>query len=341
MNFSSSMKKLLCNNYCLIKRVSFSTKPIGLIGAPISKGQKRSGVDQTPDVIRKAGLIKELKDFGLNIKDYGNVHFDENVVEPSGGKLRFPITVGAACKKVSDAVKNVISDERLCITLGGDHSVGIGTVHGHSQVHDLCVLWIDAHADINTVETTMSGNIHGMSCSFFLKDLELSSYGIPGFEWIKPCVQKKNIAYIGLRDVDPLEKQILRRENILHYTMRDVDELGIFEVTRRALKEINPDGSLSLHVSFDIDSIDKLVTPSTGTPVLGGLTAREALCFAEEISRIESLHAVDIVEVNPTLGSKEQIENTLLVTKMVIKAFLGCSRHGGIPKILKEFPNRV
>lgn len=248
------------------------------------------------------------------------------------------LSVGAACHKLSEAVKKVLLDGRKCITLGGDHSLGIGTVHGHAQVHDICVLWVDAHPDINTSHTSPSGHVHGMSCSFLIKELKKYKNYLPGMEWLSPCVKKSNMAYIGLRDIDPPEKFILTKEEILHFTMRDIDKLGIFEVTNRALEAINPTGKLSLHVSFDIDSIDKMLTPSTGTPVIGGLTVREALSIAEEISSLEFFRCLDLVEINPILGSKEQIENTLNVGLLVLKTFLGYSRHGSIPKNIQEIP---
>ncbi|XP_035211533.1 arginase-1-like isoform X1 [Stegodyphus dumicola] len=332
--------RLFCQNLIYTQKIKicFRSISVGILGAPFSKGQPKQGVDQAPDAFRKFGLIKELQSLGLDVKDYGNVLFEDENELSTNDKLKFPLTVGAACKKVSNAVKEVLSDNKKCITLGGDHSLGIGTVYGHSLVHDMCILWIDAHADINTAHTTPTGNIHGMPCSFLITELQKYQNQIPGFEWIKPCVRKSNLAYIGLRDIDPFEKLILTKEEILHFTMRDIDKLGIFEVTHRALEAINPTGKLSLHVSFDIDSIDKLTTPSTGTPVIGGMTVREALCLAEEISRHGLLQVLDVVEVNPMMGSSEQVQNTLNVATLIIKTFMGYSRHGVVPRDIKEVP---
>ncbi|GIX70537.1 arginase-2, mitochondrial [Caerostris extrusa] len=279
---------------------------IGILGAPFNKGQVCEGVDKAPDALRK---------YDLDVKDYGNLLF-ENYSDSSNNES---LAVGSACHKVSNNVKNILLDGRKCVTIGGDHSLGMGTVHGHAQVHDVCVLWIDAHPDINTSHTSPSGHIHGMP---LVKSM---------------CEKKSNMAFIGLRDIDPPEKLILTKENILHFTMHDIDKLGIFEVINRALEGINPTGKLSLHVSFDIDSIDKMLTPSTGTPVIGGLTVREALSIAEEVSNLDFFRALDLVEINPTLGTKEQIENTLSIGALVVKTFLGYSRHGRIPKIFKKF----
>ncbi|GFS80270.1 arginase-2, mitochondrial [Nephila pilipes] len=307
---------------------------IGILGAPFSKGQNKDGVDRAPDALRHYGLINQLQELGLDVKDYGNLRFEDYSDSSKNGN----VSVGAACYKLAEAVKKVLLERSKCITLGGDHSLGIGTVHGHAQVHDVCVLWIDAHPDINTSHTSPSGHVHGMSCSFLIKELKKYKNFLPGFEWLQPCVKRSNIAYIGLRDIDPPEKFILTKEEILHFTMRDIDKLGVFEVTNRALEAINPTGKLSLHVSFDIDSIDKMLTPSTGTPVIGGLTVREALSIAEEISSLEFFRGLDLVEINPILGSKEQIENTINVGLLVLKTFLGYSRHGSIPKIIQEIP---
>ncbi|GIY31589.1 arginase-1 [Caerostris darwini] len=305
---------------------------IGILGAPFNKGQPKEGVDKAPDALRKYGLIKQLQKLDLDVKDYGNLLF-ENYSDSSNNES---LAVGSACHKVSNNVKNILLDGRKCVTIGGDHSLGMGTVHGHAQVHDVCVLWIDAHPDINTSHTSPSGHIHGMPCSFLIKELKKYKNSLPGFEWLNPCVKKSNMAFIGLRDIDPPEKLILTKENILHFTMHHIDKLGIFEVINRALEGINPTGKLSLHVSFDIDSIDKMLTPSTGTPVIGGLTVREALSIAEEVSNLDFFRALDLVEINPTLGTKEQIENTLSIGALVVKTFLGYSRHGRIPKNFQE-----
>lgn len=322
-------------------KCNFSTAPIGIVGAPLSKGQPKLGVDKGPDVLRKFGLIKQLQDLELDVKDYGNIQFEfdpEAVINDTSGNMQYPLEVGAACQKISEAVKNILLDGRKCVTLGGDHSLGMGTIHGHAQVHDVCVLWVDAHADINTPVTSQSGHIHGMPLAFLIKELEKYQNVYKGFEWLKPCVSKTNVAFVGLRDIDPLEKLILMKENIVHFTMRDIDRIGIFEVVNRALEAINPRGNLSLHVSFDIDSIDTLITPCTGTPVLGGLTIREAVCIAEEICNLDFFRALDLVEVNPSLGNKEQLENTLGVAALVTKAFMGYARHGSIPLHNDEIP---
>ncbi|KAG8183479.1 hypothetical protein JTE90_001046 [Oedothorax gibbosus] len=316
----------------------FSSNRIGILGAPFRRGQPKKGVEEAPDALRKHGLLSQLQLLGLDVKDYKNLSFEGGLECSTNHKLKYTSTVAAACEKVSEAVKNILLDGRKCVTIGGDHSLGMGTVHGHSQVHDVCLLWIDAHADINTSQTTPSGNFHGMSCSFLLKELHKYNSFLPEFKWLNPCLDKCNLAYIGLRDIDPGEKLILKKENILHFTMQEVDKLGIYEVTQRALEAINPLGNLSLHVSFDIDSIDKLIAPSTGTPVHGGLTVREILSIAEEVSKVDSFRALDIVEVNPLLGNEQQVLQTLDVATLAIKAFLGDKRQESFKKELQHIP---
>nr|XP_042896749.1 arginase, hepatic isoform X2 [Parasteatoda tepidariorum] len=299
---------------------SINSSSVGILGAPFNKGQPKEGVEKAPDALRKLGLIKNLTQLGVNVKDFGNIQFDQ-VADKSTetfGILKFPLTVGAACKKVSNAVKEVLQENRICVTIGGDHSLGLGTIHGHSEINDVCVLWVDAHADINTPGTTYSGFMHGLPCSFFVEELQKYQCHLEGFDWVTPRIKKENLAYIGLRDIDPLEKLILMKEGILHFTMADVDKLGIYEVTRRALEAINPSGKLSLHVSFDIDAICKLEAPSTGTP--------------------ENFKALDIMEINPTLGTRTEIDNTLDIGMKLIKAFLGHSRRGSPPANVTDIP---
>lgn len=232
-----------------------------------------------------------------------------------------------------------MQDERICVTLGGDHALGIGTVNGASQVHpDLAVLWIDAHSDINTPLTTDSGNIHGMSVSFFVKELQPYLTQIPDFaSWTQPRVSARNIAFIGLRDVDPAEATILEMLGIAAFSMRDVDQYGIQKVTEMALSRISHGNKMRpIHVSYDIDSICDSVVRSTGTPVPGGLTLREGITLMEMIHDTRRLVSLDLVEVNPLLGSEDDAVTTVRAAKQIIVAALGNSRGGNalnsIPK---------
>ncbi|XP_049526172.1 arginase-1-like isoform X4 [Dermacentor silvarum] len=241
--------------------------------------------------------------------------------------------VGQTNKNVRDAVANVLRSGRLSLNLGGDHIMSIGSVIGHAQSTDseVALIWIDAHGDINTPNSSTSGNIHGMPLSFLVHEMAPFVVKPKGLEWVQPCVRKDNLAYIGLRDVDPYERYFMGRLGIRTYDMGDVDRLGIRGVVQRILREINPTGDKSLHISYDIDVIDKLIAPSTGTPVLGGLTLREALVIAEEVSKSGQLRVLDLAEVNPLLGDEQDASNTVDCGVKLVDAFFGSPRGGHLP----------
>ncbi|XP_075555694.1 arginase-1-like isoform X3 [Dermacentor variabilis] len=234
---------------------------------------------------------------------------------------------------VRDAVEKVLRSGRVSLNLGGDHTMSIGTVSGHASSTDseVALIWVDAHGDINTPSSSTSGNIHGMPLSFLVHELAPYVVKPKGLEWVQPCVRKDNLVYIGLRDVDPYERYFMDHLGIRTYDMGDIDRLGIQAVVQRTLQEINPAGDKSLHISFDIDSIDKLVAPSTGTPVLGGLTLREALVIAEEVSKSGQLRVLDLAEVNPLLGNEQDAGHTVDCGVKLVDAFFGSPRGGHQP----------
>ncbi|KAL1429802.1 hypothetical protein MTO96_015666 [Rhipicephalus appendiculatus] len=276
--------------------------------------------------VRLSTLLATLsRDFGdVRVEGEPNVT-DCNAIESD--------IVGKTSKNVRDAVAEVLRSGRVLVNLGGDHTMAIGTVSGHAQAthSDLAVIWVDAHADINTPTSSASGNIHGMAVAFLLHEMAPYVVKPKGFEWIQPCVHKENFAFIGLRDVDDYERHFLDQLGITVYDMADVDRHGIRNVVQRILNKINPTGTKSLHVSYDIDSLDKLVAPSTGTPVMGGLTLREGLIIAEEVSNSGQLRVLDLAEVNLRLGSKQDAENTLDCSLKVVDAFFGSQRRGNLP----------
>lgn len=230
--------------------------------------------------------------------------------------------------------------------------MGIGTIAGHARVNrDLCVVWIDAHADINTLDTSLTGHMHGridllmvklvltesiyregMPVSFLIKEMagkfSKSRTFSNHFAAIEPCVSAANFAYIGLRDLDAAEVAFLRQlaPSLSIYSVRDIDQLGIFEVVSRALDRINPKMDRPIHVSFDIDAIDEYFAPSTGTSVPGGLTIREAFVVGEQIAATNCLAAIDLVEVNPSLGTAHDVHRTVNCAINVLLSFLGRNR---------------
>uniref|UniRef100_A0A3Q1EQR6 Arginase n=1 Tax=Acanthochromis polyacanthus TaxID=80966 RepID=A0A3Q1EQR6_9TELE len=294
----------------------------GIIGAAFWRGQSRSGVQEGPYRIRSTGLLERLKLQGCAVKDYGNLVFDD-VDESSVGLLKSVAAVGGANRRLSEAVKAVKMDGHTAVMLGGDHSLAIGSIHGHSAaVGELSVIWVDAHADINTPLTTYTGNFHGQPMSFLLHELHSKVPVLPNFSWVKPCLSAKDLVYIGLRDVDPAEHYILKMLGVKVFSISEVDRLGVARVMEETCDYLTTRGKKPVHLSYDIDAIDPSVTPATGTPVVGGLTYREGVYITEHLSQTGLLSAVDLVEVNPQLGKTEaDVQSTV---NTAVDLLLGC-----------------
>ncbi|XP_006885087.1 PREDICTED: arginase-1 [Elephantulus edwardii] len=303
---------------------------IGLVGAPFSKGQPRGGVEEGPTVLRKAGLVEKLKDQGCDVKDYGDLHFPVVPNDTPFQIVKNPRSVGKANEQLAAMVADVKTSGRTSVVLGGDHSLAIGSISGHARVHpDLCVIWVDAHTDINTPETTTSGNLHGQPVSFLLKELKGMIPDVPGFSWVTPCISAKDIVYIGLRDVDPGEHYILKKFGIKYFSMSEVDKMGIGKVMEETFSYLLGRKKRPIHLSFDVDGMDPSVTPATGTPVQGGLSYREGLYITEEIYKTGLLSGLDIMEVNPSLGkTPEEVTRTVNAAIGVTQACFGVAREG-------------
>ncbi|KAG6877728.1 hypothetical protein C0993_004545 [Termitomyces sp. T159_Od127] len=226
----------------------------------------RPGVDKGPIHLVEAGLIEQIADLGWRVKFDGHHQFEDvdAASDPPIGILKNPRLVSRVTEAVAKAVGGHACNGELTVTLGGDHSLALGTVSGTLSAHpEACLIWIDAHADINTVETTDSGNIHGMPVSFLLG----IGNQVSEFSWVKPLLKADRLVYIGLRDVDAGEKRILREKNIKAFSMHEVDKYGIGKVVEMALDHVNPNRDRPIHLSFDVDALDPSVAPSTGTPV--------------------------------------------------------------------------
>ncbi|KAJ3560519.1 hypothetical protein NP233_g10785 [Leucocoprinus birnbaumii] len=279
-----------------------------IVGCPFSGGQPKAGVDEGPIRLVEAGLVDQLKEIGWAVTFDGHHQFEENnnLDDPPIGKLKNPRTVSRVTRSVADVVSRHAKAGMLPVTLGGAHP-------------NACVVWVDAHADINTIETTVSGNIHGMPVSFLLglgsKENE--------FNWIKPALKPERLVYIGLRDVEAGEKKILRENNIKAFSMHEVDKYGIGRVVEMALDHVNPNRDLPIHLSFDVDALDPSVAPSTGTPVRGGLNFREGHYICEAVHGTGLLVALDLVEVNPSLSEAADVEKTVAVGCSLVRAALG------------------
>lgn len=206
----------------------------------------------------------------MDVRDYGDVVYNIEQNDTISAENMIELNAVSQCNyELSRKVQRVLSDGRMCITLGGDHAIAIGSVDGHyrfSQPNpNVAVIWVDAHADLNTNATSLSGNIHGMPVALLAKELTDYWPYLPGMDWQKPNIPINNFGYIGLRSVDDFERAIIEKYEIAAYGMREIDQLGIVKVVQNVLKRIDPEGKKSIHLSFDIDALDSLEAPSTGT----------------------------------------------------------------------------
>jgi arginase len=277
--------------------------PLALIGVPIDLGAGRRGVDMGPSAIRYSGLHRRLQQLGRRIVDTGNLitPLAEQHAEPAADdRLKYLEPIAALCRRLADQVEQELAAGRLPIVLGGDHSLTIGSAAGSARQARPGLIWIDAHADFNTDETTPSGNIHGMSLA------ALTGRGHPLLTAIacrRPAYDSTQVALVGARDLDPLERVALRNSGVRVFTMHDIDRRGMAEVMDEAISVIqrNSDG---YHVSFDLDSIDPREAPGVGTPVAAGISTREAHLALEMLFEAGGLRSLDMVEVNPILDER-------------------------------------
>lgn len=282
---------------------------LSVVAVGFSGGQTKAGVDAAPMALIESGLIQQLEeDLEFKVTYDGQVHSYTDIMpeeDPEYRNMRRPKSVSAVTRAVSEQVYEHASKGKFVLTLGGDHSIAIGTISGTARAikerlgRELAVIWVDAHADINTPETSESGNIHGMPVAF-LTGLATEK-NEETFGWIREDqrISTKKLVYIGLRDIDRGEKKILREHGIKAFSMYDIDRHGIGRVMDMALGWIGSD--TPIHLSFDVDALDPMWAPSTGTPVRGGLTLREGDFIAECVAETGSLIALDLVEVNPSL----------------------------------------
>jgi arginase len=272
---------------------------VRIIGVPMDLGAGRRGVDMGPSAIRAANLHARIADLGYKVQDGGNVFTPEpEERRPKDAKLKYVDEVLAACKDLADRVERARKDGTTPIVLGGDHSIAIGTQAGlHRDNRRRGMIWFDAHADFNTVDTSPSGNIHGMPVSAILG---LGHPRLADFDSKGPKLDAKNVVLIGLRSVDREEANVLNDSRVTYYTMRDVDEQGMQAIMDEALQRAGK-GTEELHLSFDLDVVDPRWAPGTGTIVEGGLTYRESHLAMEILADSGQLGSLEFVEVNPLL----------------------------------------
>ncbi|KAK5654236.1 hypothetical protein OQA88_7411 [Cercophora sp. LCS_1] len=288
---------------------------LGVVAVGFSGGQCKPGVDAAPSALIESGLLTQLRsELGYTLHGDDTVHLYTDLVpasDPPHRGMKNPRAVSAVTKRIADQVYSHAREGRLVLTLGGDHSIAIGTIGGTAKAirerlgRDIAVIWVDAHADINTPETSGSGNIHGMPVSFLTGLAKEDNEDVFGWLRDENLISVKKLVYIGLRDVDAGEKRILRENGIKAFSMFDIDRHGIGRVMEMALGHIGSD--TPIHLSFDVDALDPMWAPSTGTPVRGGLTLREGDYICECVHETGSLVAVDLVEVNPSLAPANDI----------------------------------
>ncbi|CAN5664990.1 arginase [soil metagenome] len=288
------------------------TRKVAIIGAALDLGQGRRGVDMGPSAMRAAGLEERLRSLGYEVRDLGNVASPEPEATALGDEsARFLPEIKETCARVSALVQATTADE-IPLVLGGDHSVALGTLGGLASAHGPGgVLWIDAHSDINTPETSPSGNVHGMGLAAAL------GLAGPEFEsdaWTLPAVDPERVALIGTRQLDEGERRLLRKAGVRVFTMSEIDRIGIERAIRESLDRVAGGGFV--HVSLDMDVLDPVVAPGVGTPVRGGLTYREAHLALELVAESGLAGSLEVVEVNPILDR----ENTTALTAVELVA---------------------
>ncbi len=280
---------------------------IHILGVPMDLGAGRRGVDMGPSAIRIAGIAEKLHNLEHTIFDDGDILTKiPELQKVKNPKLKYLPEIVRACTLLSAKVEKILDMGDFPLVLGGDHSIAIGTIAGVSNYcrkknKKLGVLWIDAHGDMNTDETSPSGNIHGMplATSIGLGALELISVG-GDFQKVDP----NNVVMIAIRDLDEGEKLAIKKNNITIYTMEDIDKHGMAVVITKALRKLN--GVDFIHVSFDLDAMDPQVCPGVGTPIKGGLDYREAHLIMETLSEHNRMNSLEIVEANPILDNRNQ-----------------------------------
>jgi arginase len=300
---------------------SVSTKKIRVIGVPLDLGQSRRGVDMGPSAVRVAGLQARLEELGHTVEDAGNVAVALPEQKKEGDPhAKYLKEITATCTKHGELVVKTLEAGKVPMVLGGDHSVAVGTVAGvaefyRRQQQKIGLIWIDAHTDINTPETSPSGNVHGMPLA---ATMGLGPGELANIFNFSPKVKPENCVLVGVRDIDAIEKANVRRAGIKVITMRDIDELGMRAVMEEALR-LAGRNTLGYHVSLDMDWIDPEVAPGVGTPVRGGATYREAHLAMEIIADHGRMLSFEVVEVNPVIDEHNRTAD--LAVELTLSAF--------------------
>jgi arginase len=276
---------------------------IRIIGVPMDLGASRRGVDMGPSALRVAGLQARLKQLGRQVEDIGNIAVPQPEEQHYGEKnAKYLGEIAETCKGLAETVRKALEADLFPLVLGGDHSIAVGTTAGaaayfHKQSKRVGMLWLDAHGDMNTPESSPSGNVHGMPLA------SIMGYGPPELTelaGVRPMVEPRNVAVLGVRDLDSKERRLMKESGVHVFTMRDIDERGMRDVMSEALRFAGDD-TAGVAVSLDMDFVDPSDAPGVGTPVRGGVTYREAHLAMEMIADSRSMVSFELVEINPVI----------------------------------------
>jgi arginase len=276
---------------------------IRIIGVPMDLGASRRGVDMGPSALRVAGLQSRLKQLGRQVEDIGNIAVRQPEEQHYGEKnAKYLEEIAATCKDVAEIVRKTLDEDLIPLVLGGDHSIAVGTAagvaaHFRKESKRAGLVWLDAHGDTNTPESSPSGNVHGMPLAAIMGYGPAELVDLGG---IKPMIEPRNVALVGVRDLDSRERKLIKESGAHIFTMRDIDERGMREVMSDALRFASDD-TAGIAVSLDMDFVDPSDAPGVGTPVRGGVTYREAHLALEMIADTKSLVSFELVEINPVI----------------------------------------
>lgn len=297
------------------------SKRVGVIGVPMDLGANRRGVDMGPSAIRATGFVQKLESLGLKVRDFGDI--DTPIPEECSigdPKKKYANAIEKICLKTAAKVQSVLKRDFRPVILGGDHSLAMGSIMGaaafyRAQKKSLGLIWFDAHGDMNTPQSTKSGNVHGMPFAHVMGmgDDRLAALG--GF---KPKVSPTRTCLVGVRDIDEREKALIAQSQVKVFTMKEIDRFGISKVMEEVIA-IAANGTAGIHVSLDIDVVDPAVAQGVGTPKKGGLSYREIHLAMELVADSGRLTSLDVVEVNPILDVKNATAE--LASELILSAF--------------------
>ena len=281
---------------------------LALVSVLMDLGAGRRGVDMGPPAIRIAGLRETVEGLGYRVREMGTVvATDPEVSEQQDAQARFLPEVESVCRRARDLVEDGLVRGCFPLVLGGDHSIAVGSVAGVTRFYArsrerIGLIWVDAHSDMNTPGTSPSGNVHGMPLAV------LTGHGPRELRSLAdrdPAVRPENVSIIGVREIDPAEREVVISSGVRVFTMSEVDERGIAPCVDEAIARASA-GTAGFHLSYDLDSLDPMIAPGVGTPVPGGLTFREGHLICEKVARSGQLLSLEVVELNPVLDARNR-----------------------------------